>query len=665
MSSGCGDVLSLADLQTAKKHQLFEAEVITGKQGGVASGADIDYATNQVTGQTQKTLPAILRDAGFRPASFDFSTGGTLTTSDRDKAVLWPLSAGGDGNYYAWKGALPKTIPASSTPAGTGGVSPSAWVAVSEAALRADLASSGTGKGASLVYDAAKSSELANQTGTLGDALIGVKQPFTGSVGMTQHSKNAQTVHVADFGAVGDGIANDTPAITAAITWLKANGGGTLLFGAGTYICNSAIDLKGAYVSLKGAGISSTKLKANFTGTILIDLAETVDVRLSPIMISDLTVDGNATVAYPCSLRYRHYTKFTNVLFTGGGSASFYSKDAWLNTFDNCGFESAPFTCQLDGSNHRTQFNGCSFQGASNCCLVVRSNGAAADGNSALLFNNCDFEFSTAAGIDFQGTDATFNGCYVGENLTNSAFLVYAGNIRVNGGTMFFGYSSGTYLAFMNGGTIVFDGAVINGQTFSSIATLARSSGGKIGIRACTCNFPVGGSSAMTGDALLSGMGIQKVFAPRLGVDYAGYTNNTTITETVSGSSKTVTCATALGPTPVFGLCATLSDMQWRDGEKWAVVVTYSSNVDVNVRVAAAALGSGTVIGTLPASGGEVRTAVLYGTTAVRTTATVIEIYRDGTVAKGHTFTLRDISFGDSRALGADFGGTFGNLYKF
>ncbi|MGD7309538.1 hypothetical protein, partial [Ralstonia pseudosolanacearum] len=60
MSSGCGDVLSLNDLQIAKKHQIFEAEVITGKQGGVAGGADIDYATNQVTWQTQQTLPAVV-----------------------------------------------------------------------------------------------------------------------------------------------------------------------------------------------------------------------------------------------------------------------------------------------------------------------------------------------------------------------------------------------------------------------------------------------------------------------------------------------------------------------------------------------------------------------------------------------------------------------------
>ena len=62
MSSGCGDVLSLEDLKTAKKHQTFEAEVITGKEGGVSGGASITEATNPVTGQVQKTLPAVLSD---------------------------------------------------------------------------------------------------------------------------------------------------------------------------------------------------------------------------------------------------------------------------------------------------------------------------------------------------------------------------------------------------------------------------------------------------------------------------------------------------------------------------------------------------------------------------------------------------------------------------
>lgn len=110
----CGDVLSLEDLQTAKKHQIFEAEVITGKVGGVAGGADIDYATNQVTGQTQKTLPAVLRDAGFDQAPFTFTTGGTLATTDRDKAVFDPVSKA----WYTWVGALPKVVPAGTNPVG-------------------------------------------------------------------------------------------------------------------------------------------------------------------------------------------------------------------------------------------------------------------------------------------------------------------------------------------------------------------------------------------------------------------------------------------------------------------------------------------------------------------------------------------------------------------
>lgn len=142
MSSGCGDVLSLADLQTAKKHQIFEAEVITGKSGGVAGGADIDYATNQVTGQTQKTLPAVLRDAGFSPVSWDFSTGGTLTVNDRDKVVYDPVSK----TWYAYSGALPVAVPAGFNPVGNAD-----WKPKTDPTLREDLATYGIGTGSQMV----------------------------------------------------------------------------------------------------------------------------------------------------------------------------------------------------------------------------------------------------------------------------------------------------------------------------------------------------------------------------------------------------------------------------------------------------------------------------------------------------------------------------------
>lgn len=131
MSSGCGDVLSLEDLKTAKKHQLFEAEVITGKSGGTAAGADIDYATNQVTGQVQKTLPAVLRDAGFSPVAWDFTSGGVLGVNDRNKVVFDPVSKA----WYSWTGALPHTVPAGTNPVGDAN-----WVPRTDPNLRTDLA---------------------------------------------------------------------------------------------------------------------------------------------------------------------------------------------------------------------------------------------------------------------------------------------------------------------------------------------------------------------------------------------------------------------------------------------------------------------------------------------------------------------------------------------
>lgn len=183
MSSVCGDVLSLADLQTAKKHQIFEAEVITGKSGGVAGGADIDYATNQVTGQTQKTLPAVLRDAGFSPVSWDFSTGGTLTVNDRDKVVYDPVSK----TWYSYAGTLPVVVPASFNPVGNAN-----WKPQTDPDLRTEL---GSAQGADM---------------------IGLPQGGTVAQGV-------DVVTPAMFGAIGDGVADDSVAIQAAMDYCQIN----------------------------------------------------------------------------------------------------------------------------------------------------------------------------------------------------------------------------------------------------------------------------------------------------------------------------------------------------------------------------------------------------------------------------------------------------------
>lgn len=66
-----------------------------------------------------------------------------------------------------------------------------------------------------------------------GSALVGFLQAGTGAVARTVQSKLRDVISVKDFGAVGDGIANDTVAIQTAIDALSS--GATLVFPPATY----------------------------------------------------------------------------------------------------------------------------------------------------------------------------------------------------------------------------------------------------------------------------------------------------------------------------------------------------------------------------------------------------------------------------------------------
>ena len=64
------------------------------------------------------------------------------------------------------------------------------------------------------------------------------------------------SVNVLDYGAVGDGVANDTVACQNAWNAVKAKGGGVLYFPAGTYLCN-IVGLGSDNVCLQGDGEAS------------------------------------------------------------------------------------------------------------------------------------------------------------------------------------------------------------------------------------------------------------------------------------------------------------------------------------------------------------------------------------------------------------------------
>ncbi|WP_227724835.1 hypothetical protein [Yersinia proxima] len=67
--------------------------------------------------------------------------------------------------------------------------------------------------------------DLASTVDGKGDALIGVKQPFTGTIGRTQHNVNLEKRSVFDFPGTWDGVADDTAGFQTAVNSFGLIGG--------------------------------------------------------------------------------------------------------------------------------------------------------------------------------------------------------------------------------------------------------------------------------------------------------------------------------------------------------------------------------------------------------------------------------------------------------
>jgi hypothetical protein len=75
----------------------------------------------------------------------------------------------------------------------------------------------------------------------------------TGAVATTVQEKLRETVSVKDFGAVGDGVTDDTAAIQAAIDYQYGQGGGEVLLQPITYVVSATLDVP-QRVTLRGQG---------------------------------------------------------------------------------------------------------------------------------------------------------------------------------------------------------------------------------------------------------------------------------------------------------------------------------------------------------------------------------------------------------------------------
>ncbi|AEW24389.1 tail protein [Escherichia phage PhaxI] len=189
----------------------------------VHSGGNVDLGALAVTREEYVTLPG------------SFSTGVTVNT--KNELVTFT-----DGRYR-WDGALPKSVPASSTPEESGGIGVGAWVSVGATSLITDLTKYGP------TID-----QIAHRVTTI---------------------KSFE-----EFGAIGDGVTNDTASMLEALVWLEGIPFGKLVGRPGAkYLITNSLVMKfdGSYTQ----DVMSTRY-LDFTGTVIVAGANNITcIRMS------------------------------------------------------------------------------------------------------------------------------------------------------------------------------------------------------------------------------------------------------------------------------------------------------------------------------------------------------------------------------------------------
>jgi len=332
----------------------------------------------------------------------------------------------------------------------------------------------------------------------------------------TALDKLRDTVSVKDFGAVGDGVADDTAAIQAAIDAVSVNGG-TVVFPSGTYrIAKTVgtndrwgIKVTGSSVRLQGAGAASLRrfdtnisTPANAYPILLIGTPDSNAAAASTdIEVTGLTfvgentrhaISGQSPQDFRCAILVKNSnrTSIRDCTFTLIDSAAiFYQYPA---VYDDVAGTHYNTTC-----NYNTSIRGCSLVATSHA-VVGRSliHGIDLNGVTNAVVNDnvlswCDVGISGDATFNnFSETDAsTWTPVYAGWAL--GPVKKIGRNWTINGNCIADSTETGVYLGNM-------DAVVSNNTIRMNDPALANSSGIKIRGRGMSVvgnkvtNYPTG-----------------------------------------------------------------------------------------------------------------------------------------------------------------------------
>lgn len=241
--------------------------------------------------------------------------------------------------------------------------------------------------------------------------------------------RKGMIINVRDYGAVGDGITDDTVAVQAAID--AAPGGGGIVFSRGIYKVSS-LKIRAHGITLSGDARRGARISrlANTGSEPLIQMNGTgsLDNHIKYCSIEHLMIDGDYKPGVLLQSIYADNLIFREVNFVHCKGLTTDFVEVWDSRFENCAWEdcgsasdpalllrnsmpAGTFGFSNDNTN-QIHFMGCRWEGFRNG--AVRLDGAA-NGSPNLLngifFVSCKMETRFVAGSAFQimaGTSIVF-----------------------------------------------------------------------------------------------------------------------------------------------------------------------------------------------------------------------------------------------------------------
>jgi hypothetical protein len=251
-----------------------------------------------------------------------------------------------------------------------------------------------------------------------------------------------------DYGAVGDGVHDDTAGVQSAINAVQAAGGGTVLFPAGTYLvtptASPALSITGNNVRLLGTNRRAVTIKKSTNGVLLAmsgpstDATGATHVRYGTI--DNIAFHGGGFTGSVIQCYYSDNHMFRDVYITNNGDICVDGVEFWDSRFFNLTIESSTgaanastpnvylrnsaaasgFGFSADSTN-QIHFVGCRFEAFGTGAVWVIQGTSNSNNPNGIYLTNCKMESSLIQGGPFLKADASCLGinvvdlyCYAG-----------------------------------------------------------------------------------------------------------------------------------------------------------------------------------------------------------------------------------------------------------